>query len=76
MPAALTPSGEKTRWVAHGWAARALQHEMDHLAGTLMLERCDPRSLENQHWQIINLRAGRYLQHFGGYRNRQWGWFW
>ena len=76
LPAALTPTGEHTQWTAGGWAARALQHEMDHLSGTLLLDRCSPRSLEHQHWQTINTRAGRYIQNYGGYRDRQWGWFW
>jgi peptide deformylase len=30
---------------AHGWYARILQHEIDHLNGTLFVDRMNPRSL-------------------------------
>lgn len=41
--------------VYSGWAARIVQHELDHLAGALYLDRVEPRSLstvENyaRHW--------------------------
>ncbi|XP_037080548.1 peptide deformylase, mitochondrial-like [Pollicipes pollicipes] len=71
----VSPDGERTEWRADGWAARAVQHEMDHLAGLMYVDRCDPRTLEHQHWALINARAGRFLQHFDGFRNRQWGLF-
>ena len=40
---------------AHGWYARILQHELDHLEGMLYLDRMEPRSfstLDNhrRHW--------------------------
>jgi peptide deformylase len=31
--------GNPLRWEARGWAARILQHEVDHLAGTLYIDR-------------------------------------
>jgi len=34
-------SGETQRVHAEGWIARVFQHEMDHLDGTLILERTD-----------------------------------
>ena len=41
---------------AHGWYARILQHEIDHLHGTLYVDRMKSRSLTSQdnfvrHWQ-------------------------
>ena len=41
---------------ASGWYARILQHEIDHLAGTLYLDRMQPRTfmsveLHNRHWK-------------------------
>jgi peptide deformylase len=30
---------------AHGWAARVVQHECDHLDGVLYVDRVEPRSL-------------------------------
>ena len=32
---------------ARGWHARILQHEIDHLHGTLCVDRMDPRTLSN-----------------------------
>jgi peptide deformylase len=44
---------------ARGWYARILQHEIDHLQGTLYVDRMYPRSLtthENyqRHWKNVN----------------------
>lgn len=36
--------GAPMRWSVTGWAARILQHEVDHLSGTLFIERMLPRS--------------------------------
>jgi peptide deformylase len=49
---------------ARGWYARILQHEVDHLDGTLYIDRMEPRSfstLENhrRHWasrQVADIR--------------------
>jgi peptide deformylase len=43
---------------AHGWYARILQHEIDHLHGRLYIDRMEPRSfmsLENyaRHWKDV-----------------------
>jgi peptide deformylase len=32
----LDGAGEKVSWTASDWSARIVQHEMDHLAGTLI----------------------------------------
>ena len=52
---ALDAQGQPFSRSARGWYARILQHEVDHLQGTLYLDRMEPRSfttLENQrrHW--------------------------
>ena len=52
---ALDAQGEPFIRSARGWYARILQHEVDHLEGTLYVDRMEPRSfttLENQrrHW--------------------------
>lgn len=50
-----------------GWPARIVQHETDHLDGTLYLDRAEPRSLSSsqavaEHWsQPTPDRAARYL---------------
>ena len=41
----LDESGEKKIIEASGWHARILQHEIDHLLGTLYLDRMAPRTL-------------------------------
>jgi len=38
-------SGEPMRWEARGWPARILQHEVDHLAGKLYVDRMITRTL-------------------------------
>jgi peptide deformylase len=44
---ALDEQGRDVRIVASGWHARILQHEIDHLHGTLCIDRMDPRTLSN-----------------------------
>lgn len=51
-------TGEPVSIQAEGWYARILQHEIDHLKGTLYLDRMRPRSfttLENlmRHWNDL-----------------------
>ncbi len=41
---ALDEKGQPFVWRARGWPARILQHEMDHLNGTLYVERMHTRS--------------------------------
>jgi peptide deformylase len=36
--------GEDITWEASDWPARILQHEYDHLQGTLYVDRMDPTS--------------------------------
>ena len=44
---ALDENGRDVRLVARGWHARILQHEIDHLHGTLCIDRMDPRTLSS-----------------------------
>ena len=41
----LNERGEDITINAHGWYARILQHEIDHLNGTLYIDRMKPRTL-------------------------------
>ena len=43
----LNEHGEPRVIEAHGWYARILQHEIDHLEGTLYIDRMDTRSFAN-----------------------------
>jgi peptide deformylase len=40
----LDEHGQPQTWRAKGWAARILQHEVDHLEGTLYVDRMKTRS--------------------------------
>jgi peptide deformylase len=44
---ALDERGQDVRLEVHGWHARILQHEIDHLHGTLCVDRMDPRTLSS-----------------------------
>lgn len=53
---ALDHDGKAFSLTAEGWAARILQHEIDHLHGVLCVDRMSPRTLTStrnhlQHWQ-------------------------
>jgi peptide deformylase len=41
----LNEHGEEKTINAHGWYARILQHEIDHLNGTLYIDRMKTRTL-------------------------------
>ena len=43
----LNEHGEPRVIEARGWYARILQHEIDHLDGTLYIDRMDTRSFAN-----------------------------
>ena len=42
---ALDPDGNVVEDEYHGWPARILQHEVDHLDGVLFVDRMEPRTL-------------------------------
>uniref|UniRef100_A0A8C5QXK3 Peptide deformylase n=1 Tax=Leptobrachium leishanense TaxID=445787 RepID=A0A8C5QXK3_9ANUR len=41
-------------WQAKGWAARIVQHEMDHLDGVMYIDKMDPRTFTNINWPCVN----------------------
>ncbi|XP_064242431.1 conserved oligomeric Golgi complex subunit 8 isoform X2 [Passer domesticus] len=45
--------GVPVSWEASGWAARIIQHEMDHLDGILYIDRMDPRTFTNVGWMEL-----------------------
>jgi peptide deformylase len=60
----LDERGSRRTIRAHGWYARILQHEIDHLNGTLYIDRMRPRSfstLDNftRHWKSRSTREAR-----------------
>jgi peptide deformylase len=60
----LDDRGQPRRIEAQGWYARILQHEIDHLRGSLYIDRMDPRSfmsIDNltRHWKDRPVEAVR-----------------
>ncbi|MBV8072626.1 MAG: peptide deformylase [Acidobacteriaceae bacterium] len=58
--------GEPKLIQASGWYARILQHEIDHLHGTLYVDRMYPRSLMtvenfNRTWKALSIAEARNL---------------
>ncbi|MCY1074152.1 peptide deformylase [Archangium lansingense] len=63
---AFNENGEAITLQARGWYARILQHEIDHLDGTLYIDRMEPRSfstLENhrRHWAMRQVAEVRQV---------------
>lgn len=52
--AGLDPRGEQVVWQASGWAARIIQHEMDHLQGCLFIDKMDSKTFTNIYWMEVN----------------------
>jgi peptide deformylase len=60
----LNDRGQPRRIEAQGWYARILQHEIDHLHGSLYIDRMDSRSfmsIDNltRHWKDLPVEAVR-----------------
>jgi peptide deformylase len=55
---ALDENGRDVTLVVRGWHARILQHEIDHLHGTLCVDRMDPRTLSS-HANYAKLWRGK-----------------
>jgi peptide deformylase len=58
---AYNETGELTEIEAEGWYARILQHEINHLRGTLYIDRMWSRSFSsldhyNRHWKSKSAR--------------------
>lgn len=61
---ALNHEGDPVRVEAHGWFARILQHETDHLNGTLYIDRMRSRTFMSQanyarHWSDLSIQELR-----------------
>ncbi|EMP33367.1 Peptide deformylase [Chelonia mydas] len=52
--AGLNEAGDAVSWQASGWAARILQHEMDHLQGILYIDKMESRTFVNTRWMELN----------------------
>lgn len=52
--------GSPTEWETTGWAARIVQHEMDHLDGKIFTDIMNCKTLQVDYWQTINARRGNF----------------
>ncbi|KAJ7312194.1 hypothetical protein JRQ81_006561 [Phrynocephalus forsythii] len=50
----LNEAGEETSWQASGWAARVIQHEMDHLQGVLFIDKMDSQTFTSIRWATVH----------------------
>ena len=50
--------GSPVEWQVSGWGARVVQHEMDHLEGRMYTDVMEPKTLQNDSWNMINANAG------------------
>ncbi|XP_026575569.1 peptide deformylase, mitochondrial [Pseudonaja textilis] len=50
----LNEAGEQVAWQARGFAARIVQHEMDHLKGILYVDKMESGSFACLHWAKVN----------------------
>ncbi|NWU75173.1 DEFM protein, partial [Onychorhynchus coronatus] len=53
VSAGVNELGVPVSWEATGWAARIIQHEMDHLDGILYIDRMDSRTFTNVSWMEL-----------------------
>ena len=51
--------GSPIDWEATGWAARIVQHEIDHLDGRIYTDIMDCKTLQVVGWETINSSGGR-----------------
>jgi peptide deformylase len=64
----LNEKGESIEWVASGWSARIVQHEMDHLDGKFYTDHMDRESFNCAYWHSVNVRSGRFSLTFGPFK--------
>ena len=50
--------GSPVEYKVKGWGARIVQHEIDHLEGKMYTDVMEPKTLQNDSWQMINQNAG------------------
>lgn len=59
-------NGEDITLSAHGWCARVIQHEVDHLNGILYTDIMNGKSFCCSGWDKINQNGGRVELRYDG----------
>ncbi|CAH0552513.1 unnamed protein product [Brassicogethes aeneus] len=62
---ALDEDGKQFELNAKGWLARVIQHEMDHLNGTLYTDIMNRKTLTCGCWNVVNERGGKVELPYG-----------
>ena len=63
----LNENGEQVNdWIVRDWTARIVQHEMDHLKGSLFTDFMKRDSLEFGYWKTVNEKGGDFKIWFLG----------
>ncbi|KAG5893358.1 hypothetical protein JTB14_000123 [Gonioctena quinquepunctata] len=57
-------NGKDIFFKAHGWWARIIQHELDHLSGRLYTDIMDSKTLTCSCWDVVNERRGKVILSF------------
>ena len=52
----LNEKGEEVSWRTTGYAARIIQHEVDHLRGKLFIDTMDPLTFLDKEWPKWNIK--------------------
>lgn len=73
---ALNEKGEKVAWRSQGFEARVIQHEIQHLDGTIYVDVMEPKTLECTVWQRVNLNKGKGSIYFGPQKKSTFGSLW
>ncbi|KAF4527701.1 hypothetical protein B566_EDAN016368 [Ephemera danica] len=60
--------GERVEWLAKGWSARIVQHEVDHLDGKLYTDHMERSSFGFSYWHSVNVRSGRFSLTFAPFK--------
>lgn len=61
---ALDRKGQRFTWLRHGWPARIIQHEYDHLHGVLYVDKMITPTFQCSRWQEVNDYSGKIMLPF------------
>lgn len=63
---ALDENGDSVNWRVKNWTARIVQHEIEHLDGTMFTDKMVLETFMLNYWKTVNSRNGQFTLSFGG----------
>ena len=66
---AYNENGDPITHVVHNWTARIFQHEIDHLDGSLYIDKMLPDTFEFEYWENVNHYKGDFELYYGGIKS-------